>query len=185
MANCGLPAWGPGPWSFPAFRHRGRASLRPRGPPSYNGPVKVCVVASEGGHLTEAMLLEPAFGTYDWFLISYRCPRVEVFPRRKYMVPIFPANALSILPALWIVLRAFLAERPKVVISTGSEIALPVFLVAKLFRARCVFIETVTRFENATLTGRLLYRFSDRFFVQNPETLKAYGPRAEFHGAVI
>lgn len=147
--------------------------------------MKVCVVASEGGHLTEAMFLEPVFGVHDWFLISYRCPRVEAFPRRKYMLPIFPVSILAIFPALWIVWRAFLAERPRVVLSTGSEIALPVFLVAKLFRAKCVYIETVTRFGNATLTGRLLYRFSDRFFVQNPETLSAYGPKAEYHGAAL
>lgn len=149
------------------------------------GPMKVCIAASEGGHLTEAMFLESAFGAYDWFLISYRCGRVEGLPHRKYMVPIFPVNPLAIVPALWIILRAFLKERPSVVISTGSEIAIPVFLAARLFRARTVFVETLTRFENATWTGRLLYPLCDKFYVQNPETLKAYGPRAEYHGAVL
>lgn len=147
--------------------------------------MKICITASHGGHLTEAMYLEPVFRPHDWFLVSYRSPRVEAFPGRKYMLPHFPAKPLTILTALWIVLRAFLAERPDVVISTGSEVALPVFLVAKLFGAECVFIETVTRFGNPTLTGRLLYPFSDRFYVQNEETLRAYGPRARFLGAVV
>lgn len=147
--------------------------------------LNICIVTSEGGHLTEALFLESVFGAYDWFLISYRCTRIAAVPYRKYMVPIFPTNPLAILPALWTIIRAFLKERPKVVISTGSEIAIPVFLVAKLFGAKTVFIETITRFENATWTGRLLYPLSDKFYVQNPESLKAYGSRAEFHGTVI
>lgn len=147
--------------------------------------LKICITASEGGHLTEALFLESVFGAHDWFLISYRCIRTEGLPYRKYMVPIFPVNPLAIIPALWTIFRAFLKEKPDVVISTGSEVAIPVFFVAKLFGAKTVFIETVTRFDNPTLTGRLLYPFSDRFFVQNRETLKAYGPRAEFHGAVV
>jgi UDP-N-acetylglucosamine:LPS N-acetylglucosamine transferase len=150
-----------------------------------NGAMTICIAVSEGGHLTEALFLESVFGAYDWFLVSYRCARIEGAPYRKYMVPIFPVNPLAILPTLWILFRAFLKERPAVVISTGSEIAIPAFAMAKLFRARTVFIETVTRFGNPTLTGRLLYPFSDKFYVQHPETLQAYGPRAEYHGAVV
>lgn len=147
--------------------------------------MKICVVASEGGHLTEMLFLDGLLSRHDCFFISYRCPRVEGLDRRKYMLPIFPAHPLGIFPAVWIVLKALVKEKPRVVISTGSEIALPVFLIAKLLRIKTVFIETVTRFENATLTGRLLYPLSDRFFVQNPETLKAYGPKAEYHGALV
>jgi UDP-N-acetylglucosamine:LPS N-acetylglucosamine transferase len=147
--------------------------------------MKICIAASEGGHLTEAMYLESVFGAHDWFLISYRCPRVEALPHRKYMVPVFPENPLRILPCLRIVFRAFFKERPEVVLSTGSEIALPVFLAARIFGAKTVFIETLANFAKPSLTARLLYPFADRFFVQNRESLAAFGPRAEYHGAVV
>ena len=135
--------------------------------------------------MTEALFLKSVFGKYPFFIVSYRYPRVESLPYPKYMVPLFTRNPLKIVPALWIVLAAFLRERPGVVISTGSEVAIPVFLVARLLGIKTVFIETIVAFEKPSLTGRLLYPLSDRFFVQNPETLKAYGPKAEYHGGVI
>lgn len=147
--------------------------------------MKVCVTASEGGHLTEAFFLKGVFGKYPFFIISYRYPRVESLPYPKYMVPLFTRNPFMLAPALWIVLRALLRERPDVVISTGSEVAIPVFLVARLLGIKTVFIETIVAFEKPSLTGRLLYPLSDRFFVQNPESLEAYGPRAEYHGGIV
>lgn len=146
--------------------------------------VKLCIVASEGGHLTEALHLLSAYQGHDFFFISYRCPRVEALSYRRYMLPMWPDNLLLALPSLWLTLRALLKERPDAIVSTGSEIAIPAFVLAKLFGIKTVFIETITRFENATLTGRILYPLSDRFFVQNPESLKAYGPKAEYHGGV-
>jgi UDP-N-acetylglucosamine:LPS N-acetylglucosamine transferase len=135
--------------------------------------------------MTEAFFLLPVFGKYPFFIISYRYPRVESLPYPKYMVPLFTRNPFKIAPAFWIVLRAFWRERPTVVISTGSEVAIPVFLAAKLFRVKTVFIETIVAFEKPSLTGRLLYPLADKFYVQNPETLKAYGRKAEYHGGIV
>jgi beta-1,4-N-acetylglucosaminyltransferase len=147
--------------------------------------MKVCIAASEGGHLTEALLLKSVFGKYDFFVISYACLRVDALPYRKYTMPTFSRNPFKILAMFWIAFWALVRERPQVVVSTGSEIAIPVFLFAKLFRMKTVFVETITAFENATLTARLLYPLADRFFVQNEESLRAFGPKAEFHGGVV
>ena len=147
--------------------------------------MKICITASEGGHLTEIMYLKSVFGKYEFFVVSYLHPRVQGLPYTKYMIPLFTRNVLNIFPALWIVFRAFLKERPQVVISTGSEVAIPVFVMAKLFRVRTVYIETIASFATVSLTGRLLYPFADKFYVQNQESLKNYGPRAEFHGGIL
>ena len=147
--------------------------------------MKICIAASDGGHLNEVFYLKSAFEKHDYFVISYLNPRVAALPHRKYMLRPFTSNLFNIPGALWIVFRAFLRERPRVVISTGSEIAIPVFLVAKLFRTRTVFIETIASYENVSLTGRLLYPLSDRFFVQNEESLANLGPKAEFHGGIL
>ena len=135
--------------------------------------------------MTEALFLGPAFANHEVFLITCNNPRMDGLPYRKYMVPQFDRNPLKLAVVFWGVLRAFLAERPKAVLSTGSEIAIPVFLVAKLFGARTIFIETITRVEAPSLTARLLYPFADKFYVQNAETLKAFGPRAEYHGGIV
>jgi len=145
----------------------------------------VCLVCSHGGHLTELLLMKPAYEAHNWFLITYDCERTRALGCRKYLVPHFPGNVLRAFPAAWTMLRAFWRERPDVVVSTGSEPALIAFFWALLFCARRVFIEITAQFDTPTLTGRLLYPVSNRFYVQNKETLAAYGPRAEFHGGLL
>jgi UDP-N-acetylglucosamine:LPS N-acetylglucosamine transferase len=147
--------------------------------------MKICIAASEGGHMTEALYLRSAYADHDVFLITGANPRMSGFPYPIYMVPKFARNPLKLFEVIWKVFRAFRRERPSLVLSTGSEIALPVFLMARLFGAKTVFIETITRVENPSLTARLVYPFVDRFYVQNPETLKAFGPRAEYHGGIV
>lgn len=135
--------------------------------------------------MTEALFLSPAFAGHEVFLITCDNPRMDALPYVKYMVPQFDRNPLKIAIVLWKVLKAFRRERPRLVLSTGSEIAIPVFLMARFFRARTVFIETITRIESPSLTARILYPFADRFYVQNRESLKAFGPRAEYHGGIV
>ena len=147
--------------------------------------MNICIVASDGGHMTEALFLRPAYAGHDIFLITYANPRMGGLPFPIHMVSKFDRNPFKLIAVLWKVFSTFLRERPGMVLSTGAEIAIPVFLMAKLFRAKTVFIETLTRVEKPSLTARILYPFADRFYVQNPESLKSFGPKAEYHGGIV
>ena len=74
--------------------------------------------------------------------------------------------------SLLIVLR----ERPRLVLSTGADVAVPICILARLLGARLVFIETAGELR-PSLSGRLVYPFADLFIVQWPEKLAAF-PRA-------
>lgn len=67
-------------------------------------------------------------------------------------------------------------ERPAVVISTGADVAVPILILAKLFGARVIFIETAGSAE-PTFAGRLVYPFADLFIVQWPDRLERF-PKA-------
>ena len=69
-------------------------------------------------------------------------------------------------------------ERPRVVLSSGAGLAVPVCVAGKAAGAKLVFCETMARVESGSLSGRLLHRLSDAFLVQWPELLSVY-PRAE------
>jgi hypothetical protein len=60
----------------------------------------------------------------------------------------------------------------------------PFFLIGKLLGIRLVYVESVTRTSSLSLSGRLVYRFADHFFVQWPELAAKLG-RAEFAGSVL
>jgi beta-1,4-N-acetylglucosaminyltransferase len=76
----------------------------------------------------------------------------------------------------WQSLRVLHRERPALMISTGADVAVPILLLAKLFGATVVFIETAGS-AAPTLAGRLVYPVADLFIVQWPERLERF-PKA-------
>lgn len=147
--------------------------------------MKILIVSSVGGHLTEVMQMAPLFEGHEVSLVVndeaslpefdfarvYRIAHAE----RDWRVLLNCAEAARILRA----------ERPDVVVSTGAGPAVPFALVARLAAgARVLFVESAAAVTRPTLTGRLLYRIADRFFYQWPG-LAAEFPRAELARVVF
>jgi len=147
--------------------------------------MKIALVCSHGGHLTEMLYLMEAFEGHDVFFITYDSPRTRTLNYRKYLLKNIGTNPLRMLLAFAKFLIVFVKERPRLVVSTGSEIAIPAFYLAKLLRIKTVFIETWCRIKNPSGTGRIVYRVSDVFLVQWPQLLDKYGKKAKYVGAVV
>ena len=146
--------------------------------------LKIALVCSHGGHLTEMLELEGAFEGHDTFYFCYDADTTRRLPR-AYLVPNMARNPVEFAKNLLRLVRIFRKERPDLMVSTGAEIALPAVLVAKLFRLPVLYIECGAQVAHASFTGRILYRLADRFLVQWPELLDLYGPQAEFRGSLI
>jgi len=82
------------------------------------------------------------------------------------------SNLLRNLVVAW---REIRTNRPEIVVSTGAGIAVPFFVLGRLFGARTIFLEVYDRIDSRTLTGRLVRPFSTEFLVQWPEQQEVYG----------
>ena len=69
----------------------------------------------------------------------------------------------------------------KIIISTGPGIALVPLILGKILGKKTVFIESWSRFRSASLTGKIVYYFSNEFFIQN-RSLKNVYPKATYSG---
>jgi UDP-N-acetylglucosamine:LPS N-acetylglucosamine transferase len=173
--------------------------------------LKIALVCSHGGHLTQLEALWAILSDYDCFLVTHRCKRTEglELAQRKYFFqefrPLSPSRRpgepgpvhlkyllLSIGNDIWLMAKAFfraavilLQERPDVLISTGSEIAIPFFWIGKLMHTKTVYIETWARTRTRSVTGRMVYPVANLFLVQWPALLSLYGPKARYEGSVV
>lgn len=67
-------------------------------------------------------------------------------------------------------------------ISTGPGISVLASIYLKFFyKSKIIHIETWSRFNSKSLTGRFMYILADVFYVQNEEALKLY-PKAIYSG---
>ena len=149
--------------------------------------MKLALVCSHGGHLTEMMTIGKAFEGHERFFVTYRCSRTEALVSRErvYLLPNIGTNpwlmALAFIQALTILLK----ERPEVVISTGAEVAIPFSWLGKLLGAKVVYIESWCRIRTRSGTGPLVYPVADLFLVQWPSMLSLYGPKARYEGGLV
>jgi UDP-N-acetylglucosamine:LPS N-acetylglucosamine transferase len=86
---------------------------------------------------------------------------------------------------LWEAFKILRRERPQVILSTGAGCVVPFALLGRLlFGTRVVYIETLTRLEVPSLTGRIMYYLANHFFYQT-KGLKQFFPRAEYQGTLL
>lgn len=149
--------------------------------------MKICLVCSHGGHLTETLRLLEAFEGHDIFFATYHSSRNEELMKiaRVYSTQNIGSNIWRMLKAIPWALGILLKEKPNVIFSLGAEVAIPFFYLGKLLRIRTIFIESWSRLSNPSGTGRIIYPVSDVFLVQWEQMLKQCGKKARYEGAIF
>lgn len=147
--------------------------------------MKICIVSSCGGHLTEVRCLLSVYSKYKHFYVINHEIHLPTDMRDKtYFIKHSERDLLffvNVLEAFTILRR----EKPKIIISTGAGPIVPFALVGKLiFGAKIIFIETITRVKKPSLTGRIMYKIADEFYYQW-ETLSTYYPKGHFYGTLL
>lgn len=144
------------------------------------------LVCSPGGHLLQMLCLQPAWEDLrrTWITLE-AADSAHLLEAEQVVLARGPTNRSirALIANLWLAWRVVRRERPAVILSTGAALAFPFFLVGKLFGLRLVYVESLTRIDSLSLTGRLVYPLADAFFVQWPD---AAGPkRARFVGGLL
>jgi UDP-N-acetylglucosamine--N-acetylmuramyl-(pentapeptide) pyrophosphoryl-undecaprenol N-acetylglucosamine transferase len=141
--------------------------LRQRSVPEAGGPVDLGVTgasavlcASTGGHLEQLHRLWPRLqlaGRPVWITFDSPQSRSLLAGHDVRFVPYIPSRGYrQLVRAFPGVLRALLAARPDVVISTGAAVALLALPTARALGRRAVYLESVSRFDGPSMTGRIL-----------------------------
>lgn len=149
---------------------------------------KLCFIASTGGHFEQLMMLKPLMNKYESIIVTERSQYsvgnndyktyylIQVNRKEKlFLVRMFINSLKSI--------KIILIEKPDVIISTGALATIPLCLFGKIFRKKIIFIESFAKINSPTLTGKLVYKFADQFYVQWEEMLEIY-PEAIYKGGI-
>jgi beta-1,4-N-acetylglucosaminyltransferase len=147
--------------------------------------MKICIVSSCGGHLTEVRALKPAYGRYSHFYVLNDEALLPADMEGKTFLIAHSERDWRFFLNLWEAFRILQREHPQVILSTGAGPAVPFALVGRfLFGCRVVFIETFTRVHHPSLTGRIMYRLADVFFYQRKQLIK-YFPKGIYGGGLL
>lgn len=148
---------------------------------------KVCFASSSGGHFEQLLMLNPLMDAYDSFIVTEKTDYDVDIARRVYYLKQVNRHEWSFLPLMFINFlkscRIVFKEKPDVIITTGVLAIIPLCLVVKIHGGKVVYIESFAKVNNPTLTGRLVYKFADQFYVQW-ESMKKFYPNAIYLGGI-
>lgn len=159
---------------------------------------------NQGGHFSQMMALNDLFEKYESVLVTdnvratkqmaalTKISAIEIIEgestQRKNMKGNDSGSRWSFLGTYYRTLiscrKIWKQYRPKVIISTGSNIAVPLFLIGKFHGSKIIFIETRAKVYARSMTGILVRRLANQIFVQWPEMLKLY-PEAKYYGTLV
>lgn len=141
--------------------------------------MKILVVSSVGGHLTEIMQLAPILSAHEVVLVLNDQATLPDFPFARVYRIVHAERDARVFYNLLEAARILREEDPDLVVSAGAGPAVPVALLARIgTRARIVFVESAAAIDRPTLTGRLMYPIAHHFFYQW-SSLARFFPRAE------
>lgn len=95
-----------------------------------------------------------------------------------------PRNWLAFLLNLPRTVQILLDEFPDMIVSTGASVAVNFAIVAKLLGIQFVYVESISRSQELSLSGKIVYFLCDEFYVQWPDLVERY-PKAVFKGVVV
>lgn len=121
---------------------------------------KYLLVASTGGHLAQLERIAASMRcSQDSLWVTFDSPQSQALlaDRRVVTVPyVAPRDWRGVLRAAWIILRATRGERFDAAVSTGAALALAGFAAAGLKRVPRLYVESVSRVDGPSVTGRLV-----------------------------
>jgi beta-1,4-N-acetylglucosaminyltransferase len=146
--------------------------------------MKIGIVSSCGGHLTEVRALRSIYEKYDYFyVVNEKIALPPEMEKRTYFI-VHSERDWKFLVNLWEAWKILRKERPKLLLSTGAGPIVPFALVGKLLGIRTLYIEIGTQVTQPSVTGRIMYRLADRFFYQW-EQLRQFFPNGVCGGTLL
>nr|WP_304220105.1 PssD/Cps14F family polysaccharide biosynthesis glycosyltransferase [Fredinandcohnia onubensis] len=151
---------------------------------------KICLISSSGGHFSQLKQITKVFDQNDLLIIveksniedkklsdTIKCVYLMQQDRKKrnFLLTLMINFVLSFL--------FYIKFRPKVIISTGAGAVIPFCFIAKMFGSKIIFIESFAKTTSPTITGKIIYRIADQFYIQWEE-LKKYYPNALYKGQI-
>lgn len=149
---------------------------------------RVCLVASQGGHIEELWQIKELREKYSYYLVVPKTTWTEKLECKK--VFIHDLNRRNVATKALSGIRMFVEQIPillknetDAVVTTGAAVAIPICFYAKILGKKVIYIESMARINSPSRTGKIIYKFADLFVVQWRELTKYY-PDAIYGGRV-
>jgi len=145
--------------------------------------IKIALVSSIGGHLTELNHISDTYKSFDHFYVfNSKIQSNELSNKNCHFIK-HSERDLFFLKNIAECLKIIKKENPTHVISFGAGLIIPFLLSALILRHKlnCIYVETLASQKKISLTGKIIQYFNVYRISQSEELYKKY----KFHNLFI
>ena len=149
--------------------------------------MKLLLVCTSGGHFSTMLGLKKFWSQHDraWVTDFKEDTKSIANEEDVYWLPYqAPRDWVAVLRNFPATVRIVQREKPDLVICTGASIAIDFGVAAKLLGCKFMYVESISRSTDLSVSGKLVYPIADEFYVQWEQLVGKY-PRAIFKGTVV
>jgi beta-1,4-N-acetylglucosaminyltransferase len=148
---------------------------------------KIGLICSSGGHLYQLYSLRECFQPYSHFWVSFSTEDAKYLLRdEKVYWAYHPThrNLKNFAKNCLLARKVITREKPDYIVTTGAGVGVSFVYVASFYRIKTVYLESFSRIEELSLSGKLVYPFADFFLVQWRQLAEKYS-KAIYRGKVV
>jgi beta-1,4-N-acetylglucosaminyltransferase len=149
--------------------------------------MRLMLIASSGGHIFEMLCLRDFWKDKErcWVTFDTADAKFLLKDEREVEWAAHPTvrNIPNLLRNLRLAFRLLRRSPPDMILTTGAGVAAPFIWLGRLYGIPTVFVESITRITELSLTARIVRPFATRMLVQWPELVRKY-PGVEHHGRI-
>ena len=129
---------------------------------------KILAISSSGGHWTQLRRIAPAFEAHTVVYIStLKGYLKEVSGSRYYKVKDASSwNKIGLIILFFQLFKIVLIEKPDIVISTGAAPGVFAIIIARIFGARTIWLDSIANYEKISFSGKLAKYFTHLHLTQ-------------------
>ena len=148
--------------------------------------MKLMLVCTSGGHFSTMRGLKDFWSQHDRVWVTDRKRDTQILEQgeKVHWLPYqAPRDVFAILRNLPATFHLILKERPDMVFCTGASLAINFAIAARITNHKFVYIESISRSTDLSISGKFVYPIANEFYVQWPELTAKY-PKVVFQGRV-
>lgn len=153
---------------------------------------KVIFASSAGGHLAELMCLKKLFDNYEYLIVTEETKSALAL-KDKYNIEFLKYGSIHYFFKYIFVftynffkcIKILKKFRPDTIVSTGAHTGgIMCYIAKKFFKCKVIYIESLAKTHELSVTGKNMYKLADVFFVQWESLLKNYD-KAKYIGRLM
>jgi beta-1,4-N-acetylglucosaminyltransferase len=143
------------------------------------------IVCSSGGHLLQMLELRDAWSRFERVWVTFDKSDARSLLNGERVVHAYGPtnrNVPNLVRNLALAARVLRRERPSAILTTGAGVAVPFAWLGRLLGVPTVYVESLTRIDELSLSARMIAPVANRLYAQWPELAQPSAGRIRYAG---